>query len=113
MSTTFVETDCMITHEGKTFESGGSYLVDCTDGYRRGVVYAKPIGTPNTTGCPCVTTWHGEYIASAHFGREYRGNFCRMQSVSFTLDGVRYTGRYCPDWSQAVKVRSTRIITEY
>ena len=76
-------------------------MCDCTDGYRRGVVYARP-----SSGI--VTDWHGRVIASATFGRPYRGGFgARMRSVRFTVDGVTYTGRYGCDWAQAVRVRST------
>jgi len=98
---TFCEKDCVIAHEGRTFEAGGAWLCDCADGYRRGVVYAKPDKS-------CVTTWHGELIAMATFGPVYRGTFCRMRSVLFEVDGVRYAGRWCPDWADAVRVRSTR-----
>ena len=99
METTFIETDCKIEHEGKSFESGGSFICECSDGYLRGIVYAKP---ENKT----VVTWHGEVIAKAIFGRIYQGNFCKMQSVSFDLNGKRFNGRYCPDWAQMVRVRA-------
>lgn len=117
MPDTFIERDCTIVHEGKEFESGGSWLADCTDGYRRGVVYVKPADNdinpgqswraplPSCNGI--VTTWKGEKIADAQFGARYQGNYCRMRAVSFTVAGVRFTGRYCPDSSQAVRVRST------
>lgn len=120
METTFIEENCTINHGGRTFEAGGSWLLDCTDGHRRGVVYVKhpesdrpggPWGEYRNrypAGRGTVTTWHGETIAPAYFGSVYQGNFSRMRSVSFTVDGVTYAGRYCPDWSEAVKVRSTR-----
>lgn len=114
-----IETGCKIEHEGRTFKAGGAWLCDCTDGYRRGVVYAKPqgpilssLGTPiintwNERGI--VTDWHGNKIADAYFGHPYRGGFgARMRSVRFTIDGVTYAGRYGFDWSQAVRVRSTK-----
>jgi hypothetical protein len=116
----FVEQDCTIKHEGQTFEQAGAWLCDCTDGYRRGVVYVRPAKRWDGCGCPpigkdneylnTVTTWHGEFTAIAEFGPVYRGNFCRMQHVAFTLDGIKYSGRYCPDWAQAVRVRSTKKI---
>ena len=109
----FVETDCKFTHEGRTFEAGGAWLCDCTDGFKRGVVYAKPI-IRIAEGCPAhgvVTDWHGNEIAKAVFGVPYQGNFCKLRSVSFTVDGVKFTGRYCPDWADAVKVRSTKRVS--
>jgi hypothetical protein len=99
----FIEKNCKIEHEGKTFESGGSFIADCSDGFRRGVVYANPDKR-------VVTTWHGEPIAHAEYGRIYQGNFCKMQSVKFTYEGTLFIGRYCPDWSQMVRVRSTKRI---
>ena len=102
----FIEENCKIEHAGKTFESGGSFVVDCTDGFRRGIVYAKP-------DKGIVTTWHGETIARAKYGSIYQGNFCKMQSVSFTLDGILFTGRYCPDWAQMVRVKSTKKIANH
>jgi hypothetical protein len=107
----FVETDCAIEHDGKRFEAGGAWICDCTDGFRRGVVYAKPNDDKAQWACRgVVTTWHGEKIADAWFGSTYRGNYCRMRSVSFTIDGVVFTGRYCPDTSQAIRVRSTKAV---
>lgn len=97
----FVEEDCTITHEGRTFTAGGAWLADCPDGYRRGVVYANP-------GAGIVTDWHGNVIARASYGKPYQGPFCTMQSVSFVVDGILYAGRWCPDWASAVNVRSTR-----
>lgn len=108
--TTFIEENCTITHEGQEFTSGGAWLCDCSDGYRRGVVYAKPI-IRVAEGHPAhghVTDWHGNKIADAMFGVPYRGNFCMMRSVAFELDGIKYTGRYAPDSSEAVRVRSTK-----
>lgn len=113
---TFVETNCVIEHEGQTFESGGAWLCDCTDGYRRGVVYAKPDKMNHDwreamqfTASGVVTDWHGNVLAKATFGPVYRGGFgAKMRSVRFTVDGVTYTGRYGCDWAQAVRVRSTK-----
>ncbi len=101
MLDTFVETDCTVSHNGQEFSAGGAFLADCSDGYRRGVVYAQAV-------CLRVTDWHGNIVAPARFGRIYRGNYCRMQSVSFVIAGVTYTGRYCPDTADMVRVRSTR-----
>ena len=95
----FIEENCVIEHEGQQFESGGAWLCECTDGYWRGVVYAKP-------SAGVVTDWHGNMIAAASFGQTYQGNFSKMRSVSFTWQGKRFTGRYCPDWADAIKVRA-------
>jgi len=95
----FIEKDCIFELDGKKFESGGAWIVPCSDGRFRGVVYEKE---------EYVSTWHGEKIAPAKFGRVYRGKFCKMQSVSFTYEGKRFYGKYCPDWSQAIRVKSAK-----
>lgn len=100
MQAAYVETDCTISHEGRTYEAGGSVLLNCTDGKVRGVVY---VNDRDHT----VTTWHGERIAFATW-TDSRGNFCKMRRVSFTYAGIRIIGEYCPDWSQMVRVRSTK-----
>ena len=118
---TFVEQSCVIEHNGQQFESGGAWLCDCSDGYRRGVVYAKVDEYTETALAAysrfavsyprrgIVTDWHGNKIADALYGRPYRGGFgAKMRTVSFVLDGVTYTGRYGCDWSEAVRVRSTK-----
>lgn len=98
----FVETDCKIEHADQTFEAGGAFLLPASDGRFRGVVYVAE--NPSR-----VTTWHGETIAPAELGHVYRGPFCRMQSVRFHYKGILFFGRYCPDWAQMVRVRSSVI----
>ena len=105
----FIETDCVVTHDGQSFAAGGAWIADCTDGIRRGVVYAKPERDGHSSGA--VTDWHGNFLAVAEYGPRFQGPFCRMRCVSFTFDGVRYCGRYCPDWTNAVRVRSTKSLT--
>ena len=101
MTTKFIETECKFTHEGKTYESGGAWIAECTDGKMRGVVYVN-----ERKGI--VTTWHGEKIAELDTLTDYQGNFCKMQRISFTLDGKKFIGDYCPDWAEACKVRTTK-----
>ena len=99
MTTEFLEQDCTLTLGGRTFSSGGAYLLPCTDGKYRGVVYVKSDGT--------ITTWHGEKLAKAML-TDYRGNFSRMRRVSFTWNDMKFVGDYCPDWADACKVRTTK-----
>lgn len=101
MEANFVEQNCVFEFEGKAFESGGSYIVDCTDGKQRGAVYVNPAKK-------IVTTWHGEKIASLDTYTRYQGNFCRMARISFTLNGRKFVGDYCPDWADLCRVRSTK-----
>ncbi len=108
-----VESDCTIELQGKTFTAGGAVLAPCTDGKWRGCVYVQSPYKNETTGyrgetIQYVTTWHGDKIALARLGKVYQGNFCRMQAVSFEWQGMRFTGRYCPDWSDLVRVHTTK-----
>lgn len=98
----FIEQDCKIEHEGKVFESGGSYIVECEDGKYRGVVYVQE-SRPRE-----ITTWAGEHIAYIDRYTLYRGNFCKMARVTFTLGGKKFIGEYCPDLCECVRVRSTK-----
>lgn len=119
MITPFVEQDCTIKHEGQEFTSRVEWICDCSDGCRRGVVYAKPDKMNHNwreamhfSASGIVTDWHGNKIADAIFGHPFRGGFgAKMRTVRFTLDGVTYAGRYGCDWSQAVRVRSTRKVS--
>lgn len=105
MNTGFVEQNCIIEHDGQFFEAAGAFLLPCTDGKIRGVIYVNK-------GAGEVRTWHGDRIAAASFV-DYQGNFCRMRRVSFTLDGHKYIGDYCPDWADACKVRTTKVDTRW
>jgi hypothetical protein len=100
----FVERGCTISHEGKRFTAGGAIIADCRDGYARGVVYASP-----KTGS--VTDWHGKQLARASFGRPYRGNYCKMQSVTFDYGGAKFVGKWCPDTADMVRVKSTKPVS--
>ena len=109
MTTPLIETDCTVTHDGQQYAAGGAVLAPCKDGRWRGAVYAHPPGH-DRQAAGSVTTWHGQRIAAAWFGRTYRGNFCRMRSVRFQWHGMTFAGRYCPDWAQVVRVRTTTTI---
>ena len=100
MPNTFNETDCTFEHNGTAYEAGGAYMAKCSDGKMRGLVYINE-------KTHSVTTWRGETIARCTWS-DYRGNFCKMRRVSFTYQGKKFIGDYCPDWSEAVKVRSTK-----
>jgi hypothetical protein len=96
-----IEKDCTIKHDGHEFTAGGSYFMQGKSGRIFGAVYVNPkAGT--------VTTWHGETIAKIDTFTPYRGNFCKMARVTFTFQGRKMIGDYCPDWADLCKVRSTK-----
>ena len=57
MTTTLLETNCKIALQGQTYEAGGAYLLPCTDGKYRGVVYVKMIERTTPAGLPVCGVW--------------------------------------------------------
>ena len=130
----FIEGECTINLQGREFTSGGSWLARCSDGVMRGCVYVKdtPVVLDGTGGykpAPFISwrdwgsrirygsgdviTWHGEVIAPCSWTNYINGLGIRMRRVSFTLTlsggrPYKFIGDYCPDWSEFVRVRSTR-----
>jgi hypothetical protein len=85
---TFVETDCTVTHEGKTFEAGGSVITpDFVIGY-----------FSFNFGDHVIKTWHGEIIGKARITSRWRLTgyatwASDMYQVEATINGIKYTGR--------------------
>jgi hypothetical protein len=94
----YIETDCTITHEGKTFESGGAVV---TDDYAIGYV-GKPLGDGmgidrfGPTSRRALNDWHGNQIGTCYISQSWRvfsymgSHMCQIYA---TIDGVTYTGR--------------------
>jgi len=99
--TAFVENECTVKFGDKEYTSGGAYILPCTDGKMRGLVY---VNHEKRT----VTDWHSKHIANLDTVSDYRGNFCAMRRITFTLDGRKFVGEYCPNCVDACKVRSTK-----
>lgn len=81
----YVELDCAITHEGRTFESGGAYL-----GGDRLVGYLGNGGE--------FTNWHGDVLGTYRITSSWRipnsWQSDSMKQVEVDLDnGVVFTGR--------------------
>lgn len=77
-----IETDC--TFAG--IECGGAWLVECSDGRMRGVLYAAPKTSE-------VQDWHGVLRIPARFGNVWTSNMGdRRQSVYFTYEGRPFRG---------------------
>jgi hypothetical protein len=83
MNEPFIERE----HEGRKFESGGSYIV------------GDKILAYMSSDMKHVTTWHGDVLGAARIKSSWRMNQWspiggwRMYQVETTIDGVRYTGR--------------------
>lgn len=91
----FIERDCVVTHEGRTFEASGAIVTpDIAIGYLH-----FPDG--EFTGAKGeVRTWHGEPLGSAVITARWRlplscslsSHMCQARCV---IDGRTYTGRGC------------------
>lgn len=79
----YIEKDCIFTHEGKTFSSGGAYVAP-----------NYLIAYPAKDGA--LHNWHGKILGSwravsSWLVRSYYGP--RMYQIEATVNGITYTGR--------------------
>lgn len=90
----YIEQNCTIEHENRTFESGGAYVDDnYVIGYVGDVI----------TDCPQLrksrhklTNWHGEQIGIIYLSSSWRINSHlsdRMYQAYAWVNGKEYTGR--------------------
>lgn len=108
---TYLEKDCTITHEGRTFEAGAAAY----DGQRIVAYVGKPLG--DGMGCDrsgptsqrALTDWHGRQIGTIMLGKGWRirsylsdrmyQGYARVNGVTYTGrtlgEGLAFTGRRC------------------
>lgn len=91
----YVEQDCTITHNGKTYESGGAVI---TPDYAIGYFGSERTGELVRDRRYFVTDWHGKELGSARITARWRMPYnCMVTShylqVEATINGVKYTGR--------------------
>jgi hypothetical protein len=114
-NTAFIETDCKIEHEGKSFESGGSFLaINKKTGKLGGILYAcyskkdLPFGE--------VTSWNGSLRIKAKFGYIFNSNFrdcqgfpVKRQYCWFSYQGHNFIGiNYNVEWQNCITVREIK-----
>jgi hypothetical protein len=110
-----LETDCQFTHNGQTFESGGSWLMlNQKTGKMQGILYAcyskkdLPFGE--------VTSWDGKLRIKAKFGNIFNSNFrdcqgcpVKRQYCWFTYQGKNFIGiNYNVSWQSCINVREVK-----
>ena len=83
----YVEQDCTITHDGKSFTSGGAVVSP-----ERIVAY---LGKDNV-----LTDWHGNPIGTYRIVSTWKLPYwyyisTTMHQVEATVDNILYTGRSC------------------
>ena len=99
----FIDQNCKISLQGKTFTSGGAFIA----GNRKtkklgGILYAYPKEKK-------VGNWHGSIKVPAYFGREWYSNMRdKRQSVYFTYNGISFYGVYYKSNSDIVSVRQIK-----
>jgi len=103
MATKFVEKDCVFTHEGKDYESGGAYVLD-----DKALVYVR-------LGDKTVTDWHGNKLGTVLGYRlgdwrylTAKGQPChpyRIAYVRVEMNGREWWGRYNYDGGNLVRLR--------
>lgn len=92
MSDIFIETDCVISYEGKTFESGGAVV---TPEYAIG--YPKFDGGEFVGVTGVMQDWHGNRLGTCRIVSSWLTprSFVsfHMYQIEALINGVRYTGR--------------------
>jgi len=80
----YAETDCTVTHEGRTFEAGGAVVMP-----------DHIVAYPEKDGVLC--DWHGNAIgtwrATATWRTPRSWLSSAMSQIEATVDGITYTGR--------------------
>jgi len=90
--TPFVERDCTIEFQGKSFTSGGAMIVgDRAIGY---------LEKNSETGKLEIRTWHGEKMGNAYIVSTWKlPRYCfisdEMMQVEAYIENKWYTGRTC------------------
>jgi hypothetical protein len=109
MDTPFIETDCNITHEGKTFEAGGAVItpehaivylasdpIPTPDRMRSGRQFFPSRPRPAACGTPwhgTLTDWHGNKVGTYAPQSTFFQRGARMYAISARINGQDYYGR--------------------
>lgn len=103
MTLAFIEKDCIFEMDGKSFESGGSWLlVNKKTGLLGGILYA--FQKENKIG-----SWNGKLKINAVFGNEWYSNFGdKRQTVKFEYKGKKFTGTYYKSAGDLVRVKEVK-----
>lgn len=102
MNSTCIETNCIIEHEGRKFESGGAFIGIDKNGKHGGIVYAYEKESK-------IGNWHGNIKLNARFCREYRSNMGdKRQSVYFKWNGISFYGIYFKQNSEIIRCKEIK-----
>jgi hypothetical protein len=96
----FVERECTIKSDGKTFTSGGAWLLKRKDtGKFEGRLYAfEKEGK--------IGNWKGDWKVPATFGKEWRGSMGDLrQTVTAKIDDKKFSGIYFKSAGDIVRLK--------
>ena len=97
--TTYVEQDCTVTHEGRTFEAGGAVVTpEYAIGYVKGIEQRDnehfTFFRGGFWGHIEITDWHGNTLGHGRITHSWCVlSSSYMHQVEATINGVKYTGR--------------------
>jgi hypothetical protein len=90
--TPFIERDCVITHEGRTFEAGGAAVTP-----EWALAYPDIPGGEYRGAFGAMRDWHGNEIGTCRVTARWKtprswvsSHMCQIEA---TIGGVKYTGR--------------------
>lgn len=94
----YVEQDCTIEHEGRTFEAGGAVVTDqYAIGYVKDNEDTKYVNVWANRGN--ITDWHGNFLGGITRSKSFKqwnpsaGYYITMHQITARIDGIYYTGR--------------------
>lgn len=88
MQAPYVETDCTITHEGRTYESGGAFITP-----ERAVVYTSNNVGGHLAPYGELTDWHGKKMGTFERVSVWRQGDGVMYAITADIEGRTYYGR--------------------
>jgi hypothetical protein len=105
----FIEQDCKIVHEGKTFESGGSWMMQRADTKQYvGILYLYTTTIAPGRVTYHVGTWDGSKKVPCSVFSHWRGNFGdKRLALRFHWDGMAFTGIQAGD-NQIVRCKQLK-----
>lgn len=102
----FIDSECTITHNGKSYTQGGAWMMKRKDtGKFEGRVYHT-----EKNGRHFVQNWDGSFEVPAIVGRMWRSNMGdRRQSVWFKWNNRYFHGVHCSiDWTELFSAKETK-----
>lgn len=103
----FIDQNCTLTVDGKSFTSGGGFLGLDKNGKMGGLLYGN---WKNHTSYSDISNWDGSVKIPAYYYGHHTGNMGDERCyVRFTYNGKRFFGRWCGiGMNQCINVREVK-----